>query len=165
MQKEAGSYRTGIPMAGCSIVTIISDAHWPLCLHKSTCTLLLLQAALLQPRSDALCQTAEPAHPHVNSTTCTYHCEALTNDMHIIAYKIVTWISLKAAEVGVKCRDQLIPPLLYGDACDGDKVMRRALEKLWDERDQCGIMHMRKRWCQQEFEWWVLVTSVEDEGK
>ena len=35
--------------------------------------------------------------------------------MHIIAYKIVTWISLKAAEVGVKCRDQLIPPLLYGD--------------------------------------------------
>ena len=65
--------------------------------------------------------------------------------MHIIWYKIVTgkhhnkdlpqntslqglrgsrskyiatrtsWVSLKAAEVGVKCRDQLILALLYGD--------------------------------------------------
>ena len=95
MQKEAGSYRTGIPMAGCSIVTIISDDHWPLCSHKSTSHPIVasgspFDGALAQPRCDALCQTAEPAHPHVNSTTCTYHCEVLTNDMHIIAYKIVT---------------------------------------------------------------------------
>ena len=41
---------------------------------------------------------------------------------------------LKTAEVGVKCRDQLIPALLYADDkvmfVEDDEMMRRALEKL-----------------------------------
>ena len=41
---------------------------------------------------------------------------------------------LKTAEVGVKCRDQLIAALLYADDmvmyAEADEMMRRALEKL-----------------------------------
>ena len=64
---------------------------------------------------------------------------------------------LKTAEVGVKCRDQLIPALLYDDMVmfeEDDEMMRRPLENLdecckaWAVRvvvDKCGIMHMRKK--------------------
>ena len=65
---------------------------------------------------------------------------------------------LRKVEMGVKCKDQLIPALLYADDkvmfAEDEEMLRRALVVLgkWCEEwsvkvnvDKCGVMHMRKK--------------------
>ena len=80
---------------------------------------------------------------------------------------------LRAAEIGVKCKDQLIPALLYADDmvmfAEDEEMLRRALAELgewcedWSVKvnvGKCGIMHMRKKGVKRSGEKFVMNGEV-----